>query len=737
MAGFFYVRSRTPLTLEQIKRVEQVVVIDRTPRTPTTGTGYGTMLLVGEFEDGPFNTPTEVFGASSEEDLFGGFGYTYGDQVHENACARTRLGQLWNGNAFIKGKYLKPPRKIVCRVDTSVGDVRLTLAAALRSNAAPFNLEPADVLDVTTDVAGPAGSTPVAAAAALVAGGGFAPGPTGFGGGEQIGITIDDWNEVIVSFQAADQTAAQVVARINGFLGTVASVNAGEIDIAGFQRGTGGQVVLRDVTDPVGDTTLIAIGHASGTTAGTGNVANVDAVTAAEAAVLINSGAVTGISGVAVVDPNTQQVIVYRTGSAVGTIRIDDSVGTMATDMGFTTATVVTANVGDAFTVPAGVRVRNAGGDEWVIMRSLSWPEGTVANPNTGTEEVEVRPALDDGTLAGAIAGTVTTIVDYPADRFVEVTNDSNLSAALTPNQIDSRYVTAIDATRPTTSAAREVTTAICAYRSSAVVSAMRQNAIDASNEGNYGRIFYTSPLPGTSLANALTDVVTYRRDRVIYTWPAIKIRVNEIAEVGAAAGGTGFTDDGIITIPADGPRAYIDSVLPPEENGCQDTGRLGFVEGIEDGTGELNQAVYEALKAAGICGARIDEFGTFGFQSDVTTELTPGRTTGKRRKFADYAQDSLAQISRPYAKRLATDDRVAGLEGDYDSFLSGLLSSSNPQNSRIKAYGVANESANNPDLLAQGILYYRVEIQQHPSIDAVVIDTQIGEGVLVVVDNA
>ena len=72
---------------------------------------------------------------------------------------------------------------------------------------------------------------------------------------------------------------------------------AGEIDIAGFQRGTGGQVVLRDVTAG----TLAAIGHAAGTTAGAGNVANVDAVTAAEAANLINSGPVGAVNGVAVV----------------------------------------------------------------------------------------------------------------------------------------------------------------------------------------------------------------------------------------------------------------------------------------------------------------------------------------------------------------------------------------------------------------------------------------------------
>jgi hypothetical protein len=731
--SYFIVRSRTPLTREQLLKIEQINVVDRTPQTPTTGVGYGTMLLVGEFEDGPFNTPTEVFGASNEEQQFGGLGYTYGDQIHQNACARLRLGQVWNGNGFLKGKYLEPPRKIICRVDSSVGAVRFTLAAALRSNPAPFDMEPADQLDVTTDAGGPANSTAVTATDATAAGAGFAPGPSGFVGGEQIGIQVDALPEVIISFQAVDQTAAQIVARINGFMGYVCAVdNAGEIDLSSIQRGSGASITLRDVTAG----TLATLGHAAGTTAGAGNVANVDAVTAAEAAVLINSGAIGAINGVAIVDALTGQVVVYRSGSAVGTIEINDVAGAMATDMGFTVATTITANIGDAFDVPAGTRVRNAGGDEWVTMRTLSWPEGTAAAPNDGTDTVEVRDALDNGTGTGDAAGNVTTLVDVPADRMIEVTNPSNLSAALTPAQLDARYITAIDATRPTTSAAREVTASICAYRSANVVNAMRSNAIDASDEGNYGRIFYTSPLEGTTLAQARADVANYRRDRVIYDWPGWTIYVSEIAAVGAD-GGVGFSADGLIHIGSDGPRAYIDTVINPEENGCQDTGLLDFIIGIEQTTDELNKAVYEALKADGICAARVDERGTFIYQSDVTTELTPGRTTGKRRKMADFVQDSLARASLPYAKKLATDSRRAGLEGSYNSFLEGLLSPTNPQNSRIKGYGVRDVSADNPDLEALGIFSYEVQVRMLPSMDDIVIDTQIGEGVVVTIDNS
>ena len=730
--SFFIRRSRTPLTLEQLTQIEQIAVIDRTPTTPTTGVGYGTMLLVGEFEDGDFNTPTEVYG-SSEETSFGGLGYTYGALLHQNPCARLRLGQTWNGNGFIKGKYLQPPRKIICRVDTSVGDVRLTLAASLRSNAAPFAMAPGDQMNVTTDGGGPAVTTVLAATAATDPGAAFVS-PTLFAGGERVSFAIDGGPAITVTFQAADQLVADVVNRINATLGfTFAVVNGAQCDFTAIQLGSGGEFITVDIDAG----TLAQIGHAPAATfSGAGNVANAAAVTAAEAANLINAAAVTAIGGVAAVDAQTQQVVVYRTGSSAGTVAVDDVAGDMATDMGFTIATTITGNIGDAFDVLAGTRVRNAGGDEWVTMRSVSWPEGTAAALNEGTQLVEVRDALDNGTGAGEVAGNVTTIVDFPSDRYVEVTNPANIAVALTPAQLDAAYVTAIEATRSPNTAAREVTVSLCAYRSPIVINAMRLNAIDASDEGSFGRVYVTDALQGTTLAQAIADVANYRRDRVVYAWPNWSIYVNEIAEVGTA-GGVGFTEDGIIDIGASGPLAYIMSAINPEENDCQDTGLLAFLLGIEDTVAELNEAAYIALKAAGICAPRIDQQGNYVYQSDVTSELTAGRTTIKRRKMADFIQDSLTAAALPYAKKLATDSRRAGVEGSFNSFLEGLLSPLNPQNQRISAYGIKDVSADNPDLEALGIFVYQTQVRQLPSMDAIVIDTQIGEGVVVTIDAA
>jgi hypothetical protein len=722
-------RTTSVPTLEQLTELERTWIIDRTPETPSEGAGYGTLLCVGEFEDGDFNTPTEVYGDSDLQTRFGGFGYSYGSLIHQNPCARLHLTENWNGNAWMKLQGLKPPRRVVCRVDTSVGDARFTLAAALRSDPQTFAMVDGDQLSVTTDAGGPANSTALSAAVATITGGGFAA--SGYAGGEQIGITVDGLPEVIITFQVGDQTRAQVATRINGFMGYVCGSDTGAaLKLDGTLAGTDGDITLRDVTDPAGSTTLIAIGHAAGSTAGTGNVGNVDAVTGAEMVTLIRSAAILAINGEAQVDAVTGEVVVYRTGSSSGTVQINDVVGTPATSMGFTTGTTITANVGDAFTVSAGTRVENAGGDQWVTMRTISWPEGTVAAPNIATQDVEVRPANDIGTLAGAGGGTVTTLVDLPSGRMVEVTNPSNLSAALTEAQIDAAYADAWDATLLTESDAEEVNVSICARRSDNVVRQGMQNAIDASNQGCYGRKFVTGSPLGLAAATGITNVASFRSDRVSYTHRGFLQTIPEIAKLGTA-GGVGFTESGQITIRADGPLAYLKCALNPEENIGQSTTLLSYLDGLEVVTETYNEDLYVAFKAAGICAPRLEK-GTLLFQSEVTTDLTPGRTTQKRRAFADYAQDSLALVLEPFSKKLASDARREGALVAQMNLLNSWKSEKDPENARIKDFTIYENTDNNVGWEASGVFGWKTRIQQFSSMDSFVLDTEVGEGVVI-----
>lgn len=720
----FIRRGRETPGVEQLAAIEQIFIVDQTPRTPVVGSGTSALLLVGEFEDGPFNDPREVFGEQNELSQFGGFGHQYGDLPYQNPCARIHLSENWNGNGFLKGKFLRPNRKFICRVDTSVGEVRFSLAAALRSDQGPFDLEPGDQLSITTDT-GTASTTAVAATAAQKDAVG-ATYPNAITGGERFGITIDALPEVVVTFLPGDNTLANTIIRINAALGyTAASDNAGQLRITGITRGTAGNVTLRDI-----DTgTLAEIGMNTTPAAGTGNVANVDAVTATEVATLTNVGAITAINGAAVITPD-QRVIFYRSGSATGTISI--AAGSMATALGVTTATTITANVGDEDSIPAGTRVRNSGGDEWVTMVTTAIPEGTASAPSNGTYDVKVRPGTDDGSATLATAGTVTTVVDFPSNRFVEVTNPANLSAALTEPQIDARYQDAFDATIDVTKVTVETNHSLSARRSEAVVRAGRLNAETASQEGNFGRKFHTRAPLGYSSDQAISDVANFRVDRVFYTYPGFTVTIPEIQELGTA-GGTGFTADGSITIGADGPLAYINSVLRPEQNPGIDTGLLGFVTGIEEIAGlDPTISLYTAFKAAGICAPRRARNGNFVFQSEVTAELTAGRTTQKRRKMADFLQDTIADLLLPDSKRLMTDARSASIDSNIDEFLTGLLSLDAPDLQRIADFSVTNTTAENPDLQARGISVRIVQVRMLSSNDSFLVQTEIGEGVVI-----
>lgn len=741
----FIRRFTTFPSIETLSEIEAIDIVDLPPPAPTTGVGTGALLCVGEFEDGPFasglaadapellsslrgQAVVEVFSSEDLRQKFGGFGFTYGDTPYENPCARKHLQELWNGSGFIKLKFCRPQRLIIARVDTSVGKVAFSPLACISSEAGPYALSVGQQLTITTDVGGPASSTAIAAAAATVPGANFAA--SGFVGGETISIQIDNGPVVNVVFAAADQTEAQVAARINQFLGyTAAAVSVG-VDISGIQVGTGGEVTLADVTAGA----LAAIGHVAGSTAGTGNVANLAAVTAAEVAAIVNATvALTAIDVVASVGPSGEVRLCSATPGA-GTINITSTA--MALAMGISVlATTVDAGVHPAGTIPAGTRVRNVGGDEWVTMQTLQVAEGTDADPNPGPHVVKVRPALDDGTAALAALNTVTTLVDQPTFAEMTVTNPAGLTAALTEVQLDVAYQTALAATIDLTKPSREAGYLVCARRSDSVVRAGKQNVIDASAEGHFGRKFITGAPIGFTQSQAQADVALWRSDRVFYTWPGWRVQIPEIASRGVA-GGLGFTEDGVITVRGDAPLATINCRLNPEEDPGQETGLIQNFFEVEHQSSPLAISNYIQLKAAGICAPRVDRVSGSIYQSGVTSVdpiANPGLVTQARRKMADFIQDTLAARLVPYSKKLNTQSRRDGVRGVIESFLSGLQSAQNPELARIGDFSVDARSGNTLAQLAQGIVVYITKVQTLSSIKALVVQTEIGEGVVVV----
>src|ERR1700761_736756 len=83
--------------------IESVNILDLDPPGQIAAIGTGMVLIVGEFENGPYATPTQLGGSTDYQNTFGGVGYTYGGVPGGNPSARARKAdsatapEYWNG----------------------------------------------------------------------------------------------------------------------------------------------------------------------------------------------------------------------------------------------------------------------------------------------------------------------------------------------------------------------------------------------------------------------------------------------------------------------------------------------------------------------------------------------------------------------------------------------------------------------------------------------------------------
>jgi len=851
MAGFIR-RFRFDPGLEELTAIEGVVIIDRDPPASITGLGSGTVLLVGEFEDGCFDDPVEVFSGNDFQTQFGGFGYSYDGVRGNNPSARARradnalVDEYWNGNGFVAAANKRFRRLIVTRVDTTVGQVSFTrLANVVGSSDFNWNLEPgwylsidldqnastatvadldsaagtspqvmtggeqmqvtvdsgtplaqtitftavagalsqadlinelnvlfgdvlasdqgAGVTRISSRAAGTAGNVTIDSIDALLttltgynaldtaSGTGTSPTfvtfngavatldsaagsyPTGFAGGESMTITIDEGTTnqigpVQVFFLSTDTTQALAIDRINAALGyTAASDQGGDVTrLVGRVRGTGGNVKLESVDLAV----TTALGFVAGTTAGTGNVSDIDQVTFTEAKTVIEAAS----ASLLVERDSSDQIRVSNTSTSGTTRTIQVVGGTAATAFGFNITAEGDAFVGVDDTIPAGSRVRDGSANEWVVARTVS-----VTEDNPGPYQAYVRPAVDDGTTPAAAVGAVTVVpFAFGADAWSAI-NTGPLTAALTEAQLDAAYVTAIDATLNANKVSRETNIIVSARQSNAVRVRLRSNALQASAEGLRGRMAVMRPPLKTKRSVALSTaaqpgVGAYRDQRVVYAFPGAQTFLPQIAERGVA-GGDGFTADGIIDTGFDTWVASVMSQLPPEENPGQLTDFMTNVLGIERDNADVQDmriGDYKAFRRQGIAALRMDD-GTAIIQSGVTSvnpSVFPNLRNIARRRMADFIQDSIATRMKAFVKKLSTPNRRGEVVGEIQGFLDGLKSTENPSLQRIDDYFLDGVTGNTPDALAAGVFRVIIKVRTLPSLDVIVLDTTIGESV-------
>ena len=466
--------------------------------------------------------------------------------------------------------------------------------------------------------------------------------------------------------------------------------------------------------------------------AGTGNVARLDLVSTSEAVSLLS--ALTGISAGLTVDGLLR--VCATTTPGTGTLLLSPA-STAAAKFGFTAGTTVSAASGAASTIPAGTRIRDTSTSAvWVTLEDIA-----VTAASGGPYTAKVRPAVDNDTTPTAAAGNLTEVLDVLEDGFV-VSNAADINR-LSGNQLDVRYLEAIDATLDVSGVPHDINIMYSARTSERIMQKIRANSLEATATGHRARKGIVAPPLGTSRADAkATSGVgvgnTGRDQRAFYCFPGLITYVPEIASKGAVAGGTGFTDDGVIQVRSDGFYASVASILPPEENRGQqlsDTNygplnALGLEDAYNKEAGGIGLTIndYIDFKANGIIAPRTDRVAGIVFQSDVTSvnpSTQPALVDAKRRFMGDFIIDSLSDIGVAYAKKLNTPGRRRAFLATINSFLERLQSPSQPETSRIEDFRVTDDTTD--ALRADGFQIVNVAVRIYPSMDYIVFRTTVG----------
>ena len=721
--------------------IESVNILDLNPPAAIQGIGTSLVMIVGEFEDGPYNVPTQVLSTGAFPSVWGALGYTVNGVQCVYPSAQTRYAdaqpnaEYWNGNGFLALNGKQFAGLVVTRVNTSTGAVSFTMNASIvgavsftypmvTGQAIGLNIGAGSVVSTFTGV--PATVTGTGATYSSLAGGSAV-------------FSYDGGPSFTVYFQAGDTTAAAAVARINQYAGfAFAVVSSGQVKLTGLQGGTGGDVDVISGTTGI----LTALGLTAALTAGTGNVANIAQVKFSEVQTVIQTALTSDVS--VYLDANGALNIANTQLPATGTITV---ASITATSLGFAVgqagnaATQATTAAGNGAVIPAGTVVSDGGSN--VFVTTVSTPITTTLG--AGPYLIPVRYAVDNTASgnAGVTAGTVTTLVYPPLAGSFTVINLLPIAAQMSEAQIDAAYVNALNTTTNLNNVSKTVNISWAARHSNAVRTAMRTNAINATAAGCYGRVAVISPPLNTAEAVALSTVAApgvgaYRADRVIYCYVGANVFVPLIAQVGLS-GGNGFTASGNIDQTSDGWMACILSQLPPEENPGQDTPFTSVVNSIETGANVQNFGIqdYEAFKAAGIAALRFDtDNGIAIFQSGVTSvnPLTnPGLVRISRRRMADFIEQSIAIFSTGFGKKLNTKQRRNALASEITAFLDGLLGVNQPGTQRINGYTVDQFSGNTSVLLQQGLYRIIINVQTLVSLDSIVLACTIGDQVTVV----
>lgn len=361
----------------------------------------------------------------------------------------------------------------------------------------------------------------------------------------------------------------------------------------------------------------------------------------------------------------------------------------------------------NATRLPAGFRVSDGTTSIWATLEDVDFVAGSYLASHT------VRIRHVSGANTQAVAGIDTVLDTPPTGLTLTVTNAAEVTAV----DLDDAYEDAIDAALDETSVAADGTIIFACRHSLAVLTKLLAHVADASSGGR-GRIAVVSPPIGTSqvaaVGSAGVGAGAFRSDRMVYAWPGVKWLFAQ------------YDAESYITTHFD---AFVASVIAhtnPEQSPGQATPYMAVLMGTEDGI-TPTRTFYVAMKAAGIAALNIDRKGNRVIYSAVTTSLTSGKEPIEQRRCSDMLQDDVAYYLSSYKDVPLTDENKNGAKDAIDQYLEDRKATG-----RVYAYQTDVDSVNTPATEALEIWYILMKVKRTPSAKYIVLQTQIGTGVVI-----
>jgi hypothetical protein len=674
---------------EVITQIEGVSIIDLPPPGAINGVNTGMVALVGEFADMTYACvangsgvvssslrPQEVFSSQDLIDKFGGFDATLGD-----------FGNA-GGSGFVALRNKRYSRLMVCPINlcspTGVRYVRQLPLCTSQTNPLPVVPVEGAQIDAGREFRSPtSGRLKIGARVVFTA---FDPITTGTGG-----ATTNAVAAATQTFTVAGADFSAIV-RPDGGVGikkgdivVLGNNNAGALQPlpAAGDLGAGTYRVQADATS--GAPTVLTLELLTG--------GNFEFVTAASIPYRIHVSS----------DADSAPVIVL--GNSVPG-------GYAAADVG-------------GYSIPSRPLTNEAG-----ALTDGTWTAGVLLTPLT------VPPALT-GSSWDPLSGLTGRVIPTGGMTYVALTQGPNV---VNGAAVDSLYLAGLDALISNQAPVSDINVVCCARMSDNIRSGMKTHVATASTR-SLGRMAIIRPqLTTVTLATVLADaapgVGATRAERVIYTWPGVRTFVPEAVNTRLKTADALTTVDGVLDVGSDMYMASILSNLPPENNPGQGVAPvpelMSTILGLQRSSPQLDMAEYMNLRARGIAAPRIDAVSGPIFQSGITTSITSGQKNIARRRMADFIQDSIARRINVFSKMLLTDSNRDSAVAEVDAFLSGLLSVDNPAGQRIAEYQVDDRSGNTAARLAKGIFTIIVRVRTLASADFLVLQTDIGEGVVI-----